>query len=76
MATRLDNGYQIDGDMGEVKPEKLEEGQEPSKEHANKLKLVQEVKELAQQIRYADIPDEPVLQLPRPEEEDDEDGGS
>lgn len=75
LATRLDNGYQIDGDVGEAEPEKLEEGQEPSKEHAKKLKLVREVKELAQQIRYADIPDEPVLHLPKPKGEDDEDGG-
>ncbi len=75
LATRLDNGYQIDGDVGEVEPEELEEGQKPSNEHAKKLKLVQEVKELAQQIRYIDLPDEPVLHLPKPEEEDDEDGG-
>ena len=77
LATRLDNGYQLEGDVGEIEQEQLEEGQEPDKERAEKVKLIQEVKQLAHDVRYSDVTNQPVLHLLKPgeeENEDDEDG--
>jgi hypothetical protein len=72
LATRLDNGYQLEGDVGEMEQEQLADGQEPDKERAEKVKLIKDVKQLAYDVRYSDVPNKPVLHLPKPGEEENE----
>ena len=69
MATRLDNGYQIDGDAHEEPPLETEEGQEPDEARQHKLEEYNKVKEISKKLRYKSIPATPVLQLPTPEED-------
>ena len=57
MASRIDRGYQIDGDASEP---------EGGSEEDNKR--VAEIKSLADQIRHIEPPEDSVLQLPSPED--------
>lgn len=70
LATRLDNGYQLEGDVGEVEDRILEDGQEPDNERAELAENAGKVQELAHEIRYSIVPDQPVLQLSNLEPED------
>lgn len=63
LAERIDNGYEIDGDIGEMPPEKGEDGQEKP---ARGAEYVERIKRVAATIRYLDAPAEPVLQLDKP----------
>ena len=72
MATRIDQGYQIDGDAGEIEPEEGEEEQ-PDDKRAAQISRVREIKEIGGRIRYAELPSEPVLKLPKRSDTDKED---
>lgn len=76
VAVRLDNGYKIDGDAGQLEPEAVPEGEKPDPAHEAARTRIQEIKDVAARIRYKQVPDSPVLQLPRPpKDEADENNG-
>lgn len=77
IASRLDNGYQFEGDVGEIPEEEENEGEEKSAEAAvasQKLQLqrekIQEIKKLSHSIQYTELPQQPVLGLPKPVNDD------
>jgi hypothetical protein len=70
LAARVDNGYQIDGEAGEIDAGQGQDGQTPDPERQAKIEGARRVNELARRIRNAELPKEPVLRLPGPEGED------
>ena len=70
IASRLDNGYEIDGDVGDVELTETEEGGEENNANKRLFELLQNIKQIANEIRYLEKPQEPVLNLPPPIEEE------
>lgn len=69
IARWLDNGYQFDGDAGDVLEAAGSEGEttnepEVSKRIDVRRKQVGELREISQKIRYRELPEEAVLHLP------------
>jgi hypothetical protein len=64
LAIRIDNGYQIDGEAGEIDSEQLPDGQKLNAEQQAKNESARRVRELARRIRRTELPTEPVLRMP------------
>jgi|GEM_PF-5609142 len=73
LAARIDNGYEIEGDAV-VSGEEIEEGQEGAEERKKEIEAVKKIQELGTKIRYTELPNEPVLELPKPANEEDDNG--
>lgn len=73
LATRLDHKYQYDGDAG-AWPEDEEQADSQASKHRQ---MAEEVRQVAEGVRYVELPPEPILGLPSPKEiiaEDDDVG--
>ena len=66
---KMDIGYKIDGDAG-APEETVEEGKDLTQEQNEQIRSVEEVKRPAAEIRHHEIPIEPVLNLPAPNEDE------
>lgn len=77
LATRIDHGYQIEGDVGQLSFDEEDYDEEAYDEEdvaemSAKKEEIEGIKALAQRVREIDIPDEPVLALPPPSVDGDD----
>lgn len=76
LARRLDNGYQFDGDVGDIPDEapKTDEAESESDEVVEQRRIQREsakrIKDLSRDISYRELPQQPVLNLPAPNGDD------
>jgi hypothetical protein len=68
LAKRIDRGYIIGVRAGEFPP--LDEEQEESEEDARTRRIVEQVLERQENLRYTNLSGEPILSLPEPVDED------
>lgn len=71
LASRIDNGFQVDGDINLDDEADLDEAELADEEKAKERLLASDLVKVAKQIRYRERLDGPVLELPKPGEEDE-----
>jgi hypothetical protein len=73
IASRIDNGYQIEGDAGDIPPAPDADVDQAATDEQRRAEIAK-AKELSRQIQYHKMPSEPVLSLPAPSIENEENG--